>query len=85
MCTGMPSAPETTRLSRDEARVLKQLAQTVFGYPAGDRRLRADLGFEPDEKLTLRHLVAHVTVAQYETLLAAYTAQLKAEVEADVP
>jgi hypothetical protein len=74
-----------TRISRDQARDLKKLAQTAFGYIEGERRLRADLGFEPDEKLSLRHLAAHVSVARYETLLASYRASLQQEVEADVP
>jgi hypothetical protein len=73
------------RISKDEARTLKQLAQHAFGYREGERRLRADLGFEPDESLTLRHLAAHVTVAQYETLLATYQAQRQAEDAHDVP
>jgi hypothetical protein len=72
-CTGMPPdrnpPPQATRLSRDQVRALKQLAQTTFGYPEGARRLRHDLGFEPDERLTLRHLAAHVTVEQYQTLI----------------
>jgi hypothetical protein len=89
-CTGMPSnldAPGegAVRLSRDQARALKQVAQTTFGYPEGERRLRADLGFEPDERLTLRHLAAHVTVAQYAALMATYDATLRQEVEGDVP
>jgi hypothetical protein len=88
--TGMPPDPhspraEATRLTHDMARQLKQLAGTVFGYPDGERRLRADLGFEPDEKLSLRRLAAHVSVARYETLLASYRASLQQEVEADVP
>jgi hypothetical protein len=48
---------------------LKQLAQTTFGYSEGERRLRHDLGFKPDERLTLRHLAAHVTTEQYQTLI----------------
>jgi hypothetical protein len=88
MCTGMPDAPEgevVTRLSRDQARDLKKLAQTAFGYAEGERRLRADLGFEPDERLTLRHLVAHVTADQYQTLMDGYAQVLRQEVEADLP
>jgi hypothetical protein len=80
-----PVSPEATRLTQDQARELKKLAQTAFGYAEGERRLRADLGFEPDEKLTLRHLAAHVTAAQYAALLTAYEATLRHEVEADVP
>jgi hypothetical protein len=85
--TGVPdhSAGEVTRLSHDQARELKKLAQTVFGYPEGARRLRHDLGFEPDERLTLRHLCAHVTVEQCQTLTESYTATLQQAVEADVP
>jgi hypothetical protein len=86
--TGMPDAPEdevATRLTHDQARDLKKLAQTAFGYPEGERRLRHDLGFEPDERLTLRHLCAHVTVEQYQTLMDGYTAILRQAVEADLP
>jgi hypothetical protein len=85
-CTGMPASdPEATRLSQDQARELKRLAQTVFGFADGERRLRADLGFEADERLTLRHLCAHVTLAQAQPLLDGYTALLRQAVEADVP
>jgi hypothetical protein len=77
-------APER-RITRDEARELKKLAQHAFGYAAGERRLRADLGFETDESLTLRHLSAHVTVEQWQALMAAYESHLRQEVEADVP
>jgi hypothetical protein len=80
-----PTTPEATRLTQDQARTLKQLAQTAFGYAEGERRLRHDLGFEPDERLTLRHLAAHVSVDQYHTLMDAYTAILKQAVDADVP
>jgi hypothetical protein len=73
------------RPTSDQARELKKLAQTAFGFAAGERRLRHDLGFEPDERLTLRHLCAHVTVAQYAALMTAYEATLRQEVEADVP
>jgi hypothetical protein len=77
--------PPEARISTDDARTLKRLAQTAFGYGEGERRLRHDLGFEPDEQLTLRHLAAHVTGAQYRALMAAYTAQRRAEAAADVP
>jgi hypothetical protein len=50
-----------------------------------ERRLRHDLGFEPEERLTLRHLCAHVTTDQYQTLTGSYTAILQQKVEADVP
>ena len=40
------------------------MAQHAFGYGPGERRLRADLGFEVGESLTLRHLAAHVTAVQ---------------------
>jgi hypothetical protein len=43
------------------------------------------LGFEPDERLTLRHLCAHVTVEQYQALTEGYTAILQQAVEVDVP
>jgi hypothetical protein len=77
--------PDATRLTPDQACELKRLAQTAFGYAEGERRLRADLGFEVDERLSLRHLAAHVPVARYEALVAAYTARLQAVVERDVP
>jgi hypothetical protein len=85
--TGMPdhSEGEVARLSHDQARALKRLAQTVFGYPESERRLRHDLGFEPDERLTLRHLCAHVTIEQYQALTEGYTAIVQQAVEADVP
>jgi hypothetical protein len=79
------ATPES-RISHDQARELKRLAQQAFGdYREGERRLRADLGFEVDERLTLRHLAAHVSAAQYEVLRADYEAHLQAEVDADVP
>jgi hypothetical protein len=89
-CTGMPSNPNppgegAVRLTQDQARDLKKLAQTAFGYAEGERRLRADLGFEPDEKLTLQHPAPHVTVEQYQTLMDGYTAILQQAVEADLP
>jgi hypothetical protein len=77
--------PETSHITQDQARELKKLAQAVFGYPAGEVRLRQDLGFEVDEKLTLRHLAAYVTVAQAAAVMEGYTAILKQAVEADVP
>jgi hypothetical protein len=80
-----PGEGEASRLTPDQARELKKLAQTVFGFPASETRLRQDLGFTPEEKLTLRHLAAHVTAAQYQALMEAYTAQLRQEVEADLP
>jgi hypothetical protein len=47
-CTGMPPDPEATRLTHDQARELKRIVQAAFGYQEGERRLRADLGFEVD-------------------------------------
>jgi hypothetical protein len=79
------SAGKVTRLSHDQARDLKKLAQTAFGFAEGERRLRHDLGFEPDERLTLRHLVAHVTAERYQTLMDGYAQVLRQEVEADLP
>jgi hypothetical protein len=76
---------EATRLTHDQARDLKKLAQAAFGYVEGSRQLRQDLGFEPEESLTLRHLAAHVTVAQYQTLMDGYTAILRQAVETDLP
>jgi hypothetical protein len=82
-----PSDPtaEATRLSHEEARTLKQLAQQAFGYREGERRLRADLGFEVDERLTLRHLAAHTTPAQYARLRAEYEAVVQQVQALDVP
>jgi hypothetical protein len=77
--------PQTTRLTHDQARDLKKLAQTTFGYPDGEKRLHHDLGFEVGERLTLRHLCAHVTVEQYQTLMDGYAAILQQAVEADLP
>lgn len=84
-CTGMPTDPETTRLTADQARELKRIVQAAFGYQEGERRLRADLGFEVDERLSLRHLCAHVSVAQYQTCMDAYGQVLRQAVEADRP
>ena len=64
------------RLTLDEARELKRLAQSTFGYAGGDRRLRQDLGLEDHESLTLRHLAAHVTRAVYAAVMAAYTVEV---------
>jgi hypothetical protein len=75
---------EAPRISHDQARELKQLAQSAFGYREGETKLRADLGFEVDERLTLRHLVAHVTAERYQALRASYEAHLQAEVATDV-
>jgi hypothetical protein len=85
MCTGMAPPPEPTRLTADQARDLKKLAHTAFGFTEGERRLRADLGFEPTESLTLRHLAAHVTVERYQTLMDTYGQVLRQAVEADLP
>lgn len=82
---GQAAAGPDRRLTQDEARELKRLAHVAFGYRAGERRLRADLGFEVDEALTLRHLAKHVSVEQYATLRAAYEAALRQAVEADMP
>jgi hypothetical protein len=84
-CTGMPPDPEATRLTHDQARELKKLAHAAFGYVEGSRKLRQDLGFEPEESLTLRHLAAHVSVAQYQTCMDAYGQVLRQAVEADLP
>ena len=80
-----PSAEGNGRLTQDHARELKQVAQTAFGYAEGERRLRHDLGFEVDARLTLRHLAAHVTTERYQTLRDRYTAILRQAVDADVP
>jgi hypothetical protein len=44
-----------------------------------------DLGFEPNEQLTLRHLAAHVPRAQYAALMLSDEATLRQEGDADVP
>jgi hypothetical protein len=77
--------PNADRLTPDQARTLKALAQQAFGFAEGERRLRHDLGFEPDERLTLRHLCAHVTAERYQALVTAYEAQRQAEDASDVP
>jgi hypothetical protein len=84
---GMPPDPagEAPRLSHDQARDLKKLAHAAFGYVEGSRKLRQDLGFEPEESLTLRHLTARVSVAQYQTCMDAYGQVLRQAVEADRP
>jgi hypothetical protein len=78
------AAPES-RISRDQARELKQTVQAAYGYAAGAQRLREDLGLDATKPLTLMRLQAHVTPERYQTLRADYEAQLKAEVDADVP
>jgi hypothetical protein len=51
-----------------------------LGRPGQPRR-----GGEVDERLTLRHLAAHVSADQYATLRAADEAALRDAVEAAVP
>jgi hypothetical protein len=68
--------PDATRITRDAARELKRLAQTAFGYAAGEARLRQDLGLEEGKPLTLMRISAHCTAAQYTTLREAYEAAL---------
>ena len=58
-CTGMPPDPEAPRLTHDQARELKKLAHAAFGYVEGSRKLRQDLGFEPEESLTLQPSPRH--------------------------
>ena len=77
--------PAAARISRDEARELKKLAQTAFGFAAGERRLRADLGLDAGKPLTLTRLQAHVTAAQYQALMDGYAQVLRQAVDADVP
>jgi hypothetical protein len=84
-CTGMPPDPEATRLTHDQARELKKLAHAAFGYVEGSRKLRQDLGFEPEESLTLRHVAAYISVEQYQTCMDAYAQVLRQAVEADLP
>jgi hypothetical protein len=84
-CTGMPTDPEATRLTHDQARELKKLSGLAFGYADGSRWLRQDLGFEPEESLSLRHLSAHVSPERYATLMDAYGQVLRQAVEADLP
>jgi hypothetical protein len=61
------------------------LVQVTFGDRADERLPQHDLGFELDERRTLRHLAMYVSEAQYDTLQAAYKAQLRQQVEAGVP
>jgi hypothetical protein len=82
---GHGQAPPEARISKDQARALKALAQRTFGYAEGERRLRQDLGFEVEEALTLRHVAAHVAVDQYQALVTTYEAALRQEGHADVP
>jgi len=83
--TSVQPLPPGERLTPDQARELKKLAQTAFGYAEGEWHLRHDLGFEPDERLTLRHLCAHVTIDQYQALMDGYQALLQQAGDADVP
>jgi hypothetical protein len=76
---------ETSRISRDEARALKRLAQQAYGYAAGERQLRQDLGLADEARLTLMRISAHTTATQYAALLARYEAALREAVEVDVP
>jgi hypothetical protein len=80
-----PGSAGEGRITRDAARSLKALAQHAFGYAEGERRLRHDLGFEVEEPLTLMRLVKYVSPERYQALVHAYTAQLQAGVDADVP
>jgi hypothetical protein len=89
---GDPSAPENQgpipregRISRDQARELKKVAQTAYGFAAGERRLREDLGLEVGTPITLMRLEAHVSPERYAALIQTYEGDLKAAVEADVP
>jgi hypothetical protein len=81
----MPPDPEATRLTHDMARDLKKRAHAAFGYVEGSRKLRQDLGLADDARLTLARLAKHTTAAQYQALIEAYSADLQASVEADVP
>jgi hypothetical protein len=77
----MPEA----RITQDEARELKKAAQQAYGYRESERRLRADLGFEVDEALTLRHLATHVSCQHYMRLREAYEACVRQQVKVDMP
>jgi hypothetical protein len=77
--------PAAERISRDQARELKKLAQMAYGFAAGERRLRQDLGLDEGKPLTLTRLQAHVTAAQYQALMDGYAQVLRQEVESDVP
>jgi hypothetical protein len=78
------AAPES-RISRDQARQLKALAHSAFGYAAGERQLRQDIDLADDARLTLMRISAHTTAAQYAALIACYEGALREAVEADVP
>jgi hypothetical protein len=82
---GAGEAVPESRISRDEARQLKALAHSAWGYAAGERQLRHDLGLADEARLTLMRISAHTTATQYEALVARYEAALRQAVEADVP
>jgi hypothetical protein len=73
------------RISRDQARDLKQTVQAAYGYAAGAQRLREDLGLDATKPLTLMRIVAHCPPERYQVLRAEYEAHLQAAVDADVP
>jgi hypothetical protein len=56
-----------------------------FGYTAGERQLRQDLGLADEARLTLMRISAHTTAVQYAALIARYEATLREAVEVDVP
>jgi hypothetical protein len=76
---------EARRISRDEARQLKALAQSAFGYAAGERQLRQDLGLADEARLTLMRISAHCAPERYAVLIQTYEAALREAVEVDVP
>jgi hypothetical protein len=84
-CRAGLRVPAGERVSQAEARELKRLAQTAFGFAGGERRLRRDLGLADDARLTLMRIGAHCTPTQYATLRGAYEAALRRAVERDVP
>ena len=85
---GTPVPPSPTegepRISRDQARELKKLAQSAFGFIAGEQQLREDLGLEADKALTLMRLQAHVNPAHYAALMADYEAAPRQAMAQDV-
>jgi hypothetical protein len=76
--------PTEARISRDQARDLKKLAQAAFGFTAGEQQLREDLGLEEGKPLTLMRLQAHVSPERYAAVLADYQTALRQEMERDV-
>jgi len=59
--------------------------QAAYGYAAGERQLRADLGLADEAWLTLMRIVAHCAPERYAVLIQTYEVALRQAVEVDVP